>query len=153
MCLGRLRERRDRADLGHERTDTTRSVSTSDSGGFVAGVVRRGNEELAGYVSAAPDRLVALGSVPLGWPRAVDEARRCLDEHRMTGIAIGSRGGDHDLDDSVNDDLWALLAERTAFVFLHPAASACSSRLAESPVGRRRTETVSTGGADSLPTS
>jgi aminocarboxymuconate-semialdehyde decarboxylase len=104
-------------------------ASTSDSGGFVAEVVRRGNEELAGYVSAAPDRLMALGSVPLGWPGAADEARRCLDEHRMAGITIGSRGGGRDLDDPVNDELWTLLTERAAFVFLHPSGVPDAPRL------------------------
>jgi aminocarboxymuconate-semialdehyde decarboxylase len=39
----------------------------------------------------------------------------------MAGIAIGSRGGGRDLDDPVNDDLWALLSERRTFVFLHPS--------------------------------
>ncbi len=37
------------------------------------------------------------------------------------GIAIGSRGGGRDLDDPVNGELWALLAERGTFVFLHPS--------------------------------
>ena len=39
----------------------------------------------------------------------------------MAGIAIGSRGAGRDLDDPVNDDLWALLSERRTFVFLHPS--------------------------------
>src|SRR6266568_147970 len=65
-------------------------ASTADDGGFVTGIVRRGNDELAGYVAKAADRLVALGSVPLGWPDAADEARRCLDELGMAGIATGS---------------------------------------------------------------
>src|SRR5689334_4759129 len=38
-------------------------ASTADDAGFVAEVVRRGNDELVEYVAAAPDRLVALGSV------------------------------------------------------------------------------------------
>jgi aminocarboxymuconate-semialdehyde decarboxylase len=96
-------------------------ASTADDGRFVADVVRRGNDELAGYVAGAPDRLVALGSVPLGWPGAADEARRCLDALGMAGVAIGSRGGGRDLDDPVNDELWALLAERATFTFLHPS--------------------------------
>ncbi len=96
-------------------------ASTADDGGFVTGIVRRGNDELAGYVAKAADRLVALGSVPLGWPDAADEARRCLDELGMAGIAIGSRGAGRDLDDRVNDELWDLLAQRRAFVFLHPS--------------------------------
>jgi aminocarboxymuconate-semialdehyde decarboxylase len=104
-------------------------ASTAGDGGFVAEVVRRGNDELAGYVAAAPDRLVALGSVPLGWPGAAGEARRCLDDLAMAGIAIGSRGGGRELDDPVNDDLWALLAERRAFVFLHPSGVPDATRL------------------------
>jgi len=95
--------------------------STAEDGDLAREVVRQGNDELAAYVSGAPDRLVALGSVALGWPGAAEEARRCLDELGMGGIAIGSRGGGRELDDAVNHDLWALLAERQAFVFLHPS--------------------------------
>ena len=35
--------------------------------------------ELAVYVADDPARLIALGSVPLGWRGAADEARRCLE--------------------------------------------------------------------------
>ena len=86
--------------------------STADDEAFATGIVGAGNDELAVYVADDPDRLVALGSVPLGWRGAAEEARRCLDELGMAGIAIGSRGGGRDLDDPVNDDLWALLSER-----------------------------------------
>jgi aminocarboxymuconate-semialdehyde decarboxylase len=95
--------------------------STADDGKLVAEVVGRGNDALAGYVGEAPDRLLALGHVPVGWPDAATEARRCLDDLGMAGIAIGSRGAGRDLDDPVNDELWALLAERRTFVFLHPS--------------------------------
>ena len=95
--------------------------STADDRKLVAEVVGRGNDALAGYVAEAPGRLRALGNVPIGWPDAAGEARRCLDDLGMAGIAIGSRGAGRDLDDPVNDDLWALLAERRSFVFLHPS--------------------------------
>ena len=95
--------------------------STADDGGLVRDVVARGNTELAAYVAGGQGRLVALGSVPLGWPGAAAQARRCLDELGMAGIAIGSRGAGRDLDDPVNEELWELLAERRAFVFLHPS--------------------------------
>ncbi|MGE3286565.1 MAG: amidohydrolase family protein [Pseudonocardia sp.] len=95
--------------------------STADDRALVSRVVGDGNDALAEYVADAPDRLCALGSVPLGWPGAADEARRCLDELGAAGIAIGTRGGGRDLDDPVNDDLWSLLAERSTFVFLHPS--------------------------------
>jgi aminocarboxymuconate-semialdehyde decarboxylase len=95
--------------------------STADERRFAADIVAQGNDELAGYVADAPDRLMGLGSVPLGWPEAAGEARRALDDLGLAGIAIGSRGGGRDLDDPVNDDLWALLSERRTFVFLHPS--------------------------------
>ena len=56
-------------------------------------VVRRATTMPATYVADAPDRLLGLGSVPLGWPGAAEEARRCLDDLGLAGIAIGSRGG------------------------------------------------------------
>ena len=95
--------------------------STADDEAFATGIVGAANDELAVYVADDPDRLIALGSVPLGWRGAADEARRCLDDLGMAGIAIGSRGAGRDLDDPVNDELWALLSERETFVFLHPS--------------------------------
>ena len=80
-----------------------------------------GADELAGYVADGGNRLYGLGSIPLGFPDAADEARRCLDELGFPGVAIGTRGGGKELDDPVNDDLWALLAERNAFIFVHPS--------------------------------
>lgn len=95
--------------------------STADDRAFATGIVAEGNDALATYVADDGDRLLGLGSVPLGWPEAADEARRCLDELGLAGIAIGTRGAGRDLDDPVNDELWALLSERGTFVFLHPS--------------------------------
>ncbi|MHA6782086.1 amidohydrolase family protein [Pseudonocardia saturnea] len=95
--------------------------STADDRAFATGIVAEGNDELATYVADAPDRLLGLGSVPLGWPEAAGEARRALDDLGLAGIAIGTRGAGRDLDDPVNDDLWALLSERGTFVFMHPS--------------------------------
>jgi aminocarboxymuconate-semialdehyde decarboxylase len=95
--------------------------STAENERFATEIVARGNDEIARYVADAPDRLLGLGSVPLGWPTVAEEARRVLDELHLPGIAIGSRGAGRDLDDPVNDDLWALLSERRVFVFLHPS--------------------------------
>jgi aminocarboxymuconate-semialdehyde decarboxylase len=95
--------------------------SNSDDRQLVGTVIAHGNDELAEYVAHDRNRLCGLGSVPLGLPEAADEARRCLDDLGLAGIAIGSRGVGKDLDDPVNDDLWALLAERDTFVFLHPS--------------------------------
>ena len=95
--------------------------TNADDEALATGIVAQGNDELAGYVAGAPDRLLGLGSVPLGWPGAADEARRVLDDLGLAGIAIGSQGGGKDLDDPVNDDLWALLSERGTFTFMHPS--------------------------------
>nr|WP_239022336.1 amidohydrolase family protein [Raineyella fluvialis] len=81
-------------------------ATTAEDEDLVAEVIRRGNDALADYCAAAPERLRPLGSVPLGWSGAVDEARRCLDELGFAGIAIGSQGAGRDLDDAVNEPLW-----------------------------------------------
>lgn len=91
---------------------------------LLAELTARGNDELARYVARAPHRLRALGTVPVGDPSAAAEARRCVDELGMAGVTIGSQGMGRDLDDPVNDELWAFLAERQVFTFLHPSVPA-----------------------------
>ncbi len=114
----------DRAEVSHHAVSMPPFLfaSTAEEHALAEFVVSEGNDALAEYVASASHRLVALGSVPLGWPDAAEEARRCLDDLRMAGIAIGSRGGGRDLDDAVNDDVWSLLAERRTLVLLHPSA-------------------------------
>lgn len=104
-------------------------ASTAIDAAFVHEVIGRGNDELAAYVSGAPERLLALGSVPIGWDGAAEEARRCVDELGMAGIAIGSRGGGRDLDDPVNEEFWSFVAGRRTFVFLHPSGVPDAPRL------------------------
>lgn len=94
-------------------------------------LVARGNDALAEYCAHEPTRLLPLGLVPVGWPGAAGEARRCLDVLGMRGIAIGSRGAGLELDDPVNDELWDFLGERRAFVFLHPSAVPDTARIAD----------------------
>ena len=106
-------------------------ASRSTDRDLVSEVTRRGNDALADYCGADAQRLLPLGLVPVGWAHAVDEARRCLDELGMRGVAIGSRGADLDLDAPVNDALWAFLSERKAFVFLHPSAVPEAGRLGD----------------------
>ena len=96
-------------------------ASTADDRQLVAEVAQRGNDALADYIAGAPDRLLGLGHVALGWPDAVSEARRCVDELGMAGLAIGTRGGGQDLDSAVNEDFWEFVGERRIFVFIHPS--------------------------------
>ena len=106
-------------------------ASTCADPTLVNEVIERGNDGLAEFVAADPARLLALGSVPLGLPGAAEEARRCLDELGMAGVTIGTRGAGRDLDDPANDDLWALLAERGTFIFMHPSGVPDPARLAD----------------------
>ena len=62
-----------------------------------------------------------LGHVGLGWPGAVSEAQRCVDELGMAGLAIGTRGRGHDLDSAVNEEFWEFVDTRRIFVFIHPS--------------------------------
>ncbi|MGW3769789.1 amidohydrolase family protein [Actinomadura verrucosospora] len=97
----------------------------------VLAVVRHGNDALADLLAGHRGVLDPLGYVPLGTPAAPDEARRCLDELGCAGIAIGTRGLGAELDDPVHEPLWELLADRRAFVFLHPNSVPGGSRLAD----------------------
>lgn len=106
-------------------------ASRSTDRELVLDLVRAGNDALAGYCAAGAGRLLPLGTVPVGWDGAVAEARRCLDELGMRGVAIGSRGAGLDLDHEANAALWAFLGERRAFVFLHPSAAPDPARLAD----------------------
>jgi aminocarboxymuconate-semialdehyde decarboxylase len=96
-------------------------ASMCTDGDLVREVVHRGNDALAEYCAAAPDRLHPLGTIPMGWSFAADEAQRCMDELGMRGLAIGSRGAGRELDDPVNDGVWQFAHDRSAFVFLHPS--------------------------------
>lgn len=104
-------------------------ASSCVDGDLVAETIRRGNDALADYCAHAPERLLGLGSVPLGWPGADAEARRCLDGLGFAGIAVGSRGAGKDLDHPDLAPLWAELSRREAFVFLHPSGVPDPARL------------------------
>ena len=104
--------------------------STADDESFATGDRRgRATTSWRSYVRPRRTGCCGLGHVPLGWPGVADEARRVLDDLGLAGIAIGSRGGGKDLDDPVNDDLWALLSERDTFVFMHPSGMPDGPRL------------------------
>lgn len=106
-------------------------ASLSEDAELVREVVRRGNDALADYCASAPERLHPLGAVPLGWSFAAAEARRCMDELGMRGLAIGSRGAGRELDDPINDGVWQFAHERSAFVFLHPSGVPDSHRMTD----------------------
>ena len=79
------------------------------------------NEELAGLVATAPDRLHALAQVPVQDPAlAVRELRRAVTELHHVGMALGTESP-FDLDDPAMDPLWSEAEALQVPVFLHPA--------------------------------
>lgn len=88
------------------------------------------NEFLAELVGARPDRLRALGAVPLqDTAAAVDELRRCVRELGFLGVEIGTRVGERELGDDSLDPFFDEAAELGALVFVHPADVTLDPRL------------------------
>ena len=102
--------------------------STCPDADLVVELVRRGNDALAELV-AGSERMLGLVGVPLGFPDAVAEVRRGLEDLGMPGAAIGSQGAGKDLDDTVNAEIWQFLSERKVFTFLHPSAVPAPARM------------------------
>jgi aminocarboxymuconate-semialdehyde decarboxylase len=87
-------------------------------------IVRAQNEGLAKWVSANPDRFVALASVALQHPdlaaEQLDDAVRRL---HMRGVSIGGHVNGEDLSLPKYDPFWAKAAELGAVVFMHPGGA------------------------------
>ncbi len=96
-----------------------------------AGVLARAqNDFFAELVAAAPDRLAALGAVPLQDPdHAAAELTRCVDELGFLGVEIGTRVGDIELGDPVLDPFFDAAAAANALVLIHPVDTTLDSRL------------------------
>ncbi len=90
------------------------------------------NDELAAEAARRPDRLRAVGTLPLQAPElAVAEADRVVRDLGMAGIQVGSRVGETELDDPALEPVWATLAELGTVVVLHPLGKLCTPGMAE----------------------
>lgn len=107
------------------------TCSGSDDTDLVHDVTRRGNDALATMLDGERDRQRALGLVPLGVAWGAEEARRCLDDLGCAGIALGTHGHGAELDDPRHENLWAFLADRDVFTFVHPNAVPGGSRFGD----------------------
>jgi len=99
--------------------------------GLTLEVTRRSNDALAEFVAGSGGRLLGLATLPVGLPGGVAELARCVDELGFVGATIGTYGGGAELDDPVNEELWAELAARQLFVLVHPSRASSPSRLAD----------------------
>ncbi|MGH9021677.1 MAG: amidohydrolase family protein, partial [Acidimicrobiia bacterium] len=89
------------------------------------------NDFLADFVAGAPDRLVALGAVPLQEPEAaVAELERCVGELGFSGVEIGTVAGEWELSDAALDPFFVAAERLGALVFVHPATLPGGARLA-----------------------
>ncbi|MGH2856553.1 MAG: amidohydrolase family protein [Solirubrobacteraceae bacterium] len=84
----------------------------------VAGVQ---NDGLAALVAAHPDRIVALGALPLHDPAvAARELRELMRRPGFAGVEIPARAGGRWLGDDGLRPLWVAAEETGALVFVHP---------------------------------
>jgi aminocarboxymuconate-semialdehyde decarboxylase len=89
------------------------------------------NDFLARLVASAPDRLLALGCVPLQDPElAVAELGRCIHDLGFAGVEIGTRVGELELSDPRFVPFFRAAADLGAVVFLHPVDRTLDPRLA-----------------------
>lgn len=94
------------------------------------------NDFLAGLVDEAPDRLLALGCVPLqDTEAAVAELIRCVDVLGLVGVEIGTRVGDRELTDDSLRPFFQAAAGLGAVVFVHPVDRTLDPRLAALGIG------------------
>ena len=82
------------------------------------------NEGLAATVATAPDRFLALGTVPLQSPgHAVAELRYVVGELGMVGVEIATTVDGMELDDPSLEPFWAAAEELRCLVLVHPCQS------------------------------
>jgi aminocarboxymuconate-semialdehyde decarboxylase len=94
-------------------------------------LARAQNDFLAELTAKRPERLRALGAVPLQEPGlAAAELRRCVTELGFLGAEIGTRVGDRELGDPSFDVFFDTAAELGAVILVHPADNALDQRLA-----------------------
>lgn len=81
------------------------------------------NDGVAAFVARRPDRLAAIGTVPLqaGGAAAGKELRRCMSELGFKGVQILTHVGQMEISDSALADFWATAETLGAVVMIHPA--------------------------------
>ena len=85
---------------------------------------RLSNDWIAAKSASAPERFVALGSVPLqAPPLATAELRRCLRELGLRGVAISTYAGGREIGDPDLHPFWQEAEALGAAIYIHPAGN------------------------------
>jgi aminocarboxymuconate-semialdehyde decarboxylase len=79
------------------------------------------NDGIAAYVGRHPDRLVALGGVPLqDGNEAAKELERCMTQLKFKGVEVLTNVGGKELSDPAFAPFWKKAEELSALVLIHP---------------------------------
>ena len=116
------------ADAGIDHTLVCPWIELLFADGDAADALRRcrtGNDGLATMVAGNPERLSALGAVPMQDPSlAADELRALMAQGALSGVEVpASVGGTYLGDDSLAP-FWDAAEETGALVFIHPTTRA-----------------------------
>lgn len=108
------------------------------------------NDELASMIAARPDRLVALGAVPLqDTLAAVAELRRCITELGFPGVEISTNVNGEEISAPRLELFWEKAEELQALVFIHPTGFTEPTRLLDhyflNTIGHPLEETICAG--------
>ncbi|MEC7762342.1 MAG: amidohydrolase family protein [Pseudomonadota bacterium] len=88
------------------------------------------NEDIAGLVARAPDRLVGLGTVSLQHPeQAAGELSEVLGRQGLKGIEISASVGTMELSDERLTPFWEAANDLGLLVFIHPLGTTLGARL------------------------
>jgi aminocarboxymuconate-semialdehyde decarboxylase len=84
-------------------------------------VHRAVNDEMAEIAAAHPDRIRAMATVPLqNTAMAVAELERCVKEHGMRAVAVGTNVDGAELSDPVRETFFTRAEELGVLIFMHP---------------------------------
>ena len=88
------------------------------------------NDALAEEMQKDPEHVVAMGTVPLQFPKlAARELERIVSDHGIPCVQIATHVGDQNLDDPDLFDFWAAAQELDVLVFVHPNYPTAKERL------------------------
>lgn len=94
-------------------------------------IARTVNDGLAAAVARHPDRMIALGTVPMQSSRvAIEELRRCMRDLGMRGVELSTNIAGRELADARFRPFLAAAEELGAVLFLHPTGFTQGDRLA-----------------------
>jgi len=111
-------------------SNTPQTFLYNQDGSLNAALAAIQNDEIARVVTAHPDRLDGIATLPMQAPdKAAAELRRAMRSLKLRGAQIGSNINGRNLDDPALEPVWAAANELKAFIMIHPTQVAGMDRL------------------------